>query len=243
MKELIQQVQQWANERGLNKPDQAKTQFLKVLSEYGETCDAIIKREKNGDADIIDGFGDIIVTLIVLANMRSLQLESVYYNALNIKGANEMYFGAFTRHLNHLSYAVAFEGDTGLEHAIECAVEDLYSYITDAGFTPEQCLQAAYNEIKDRKGVTVNGTFIKDEAQSVATETTSKVDLGTLKEGDSVEFRDGDIEEVLSIKFDEQSPEPYKLAGEHFSASFTRNGDWSWNGGETENDIVAIHKA
>lgn len=30
------------------------------------------------------------------------------------------------------------------------------------GLDPEACLQSAYNEIKDRKGVTHNGTFIKN---------------------------------------------------------------------------------
>lgn len=31
------------------------------------------------------------------------------------------------------------------------------------GFDLDTCLQCAYNEIKDRKGQTLNGTFIKDE--------------------------------------------------------------------------------
>jgi hypothetical protein len=30
------------------------------------------------------------------------------------------------------------------------------------GFTPQECLLAAWDEIKDRKGVTVGGTFIKE---------------------------------------------------------------------------------
>ena len=30
------------------------------------------------------------------------------------------------------------------------------------GFDPVNCLEMAYNEIKDRKGVTVGGTFIKE---------------------------------------------------------------------------------
>jgi NTP pyrophosphatase (non-canonical NTP hydrolase) len=246
MQKLIQNVQAWANERGLNKPEQIRNQFLKIMSEYGETCDAIIKREKNGDADIIDGFGDIIVTLIVLANMRSLRLESVYYNALNIKGANEMYFGAFTRHLNHLSYAVAFEGDTGLEHAIECAVEDLYSYIADAGFTPEQCLAAAYSEIKDRKGVTVNGTFIKDEAQ-VADGTKNEVDLSLLEVGDSVEWRNGKTYEVIEL-CDRQGVHifyRYSLGIDNDTMSYQSNGRYigDLDTDISNYDIVAIHKA
>lgn len=32
------------------------------------------------------------------------------------------------------------------------------------GLSPTECLESAYNEIKDRKGKNVNGTFIKDEA-------------------------------------------------------------------------------
>lgn len=31
------------------------------------------------------------------------------------------------------------------------------------GLEPNECLEAAWNEIRDRKGKTVNGTFIKDE--------------------------------------------------------------------------------
>lgn len=30
------------------------------------------------------------------------------------------------------------------------------------GFNPEECLEAAWNEIKDRKGKEVNGVFIKE---------------------------------------------------------------------------------
>lgn len=30
------------------------------------------------------------------------------------------------------------------------------------GFTPAECLEAAWNEIKDRQGKTVNGVFIKN---------------------------------------------------------------------------------
>lgn len=31
------------------------------------------------------------------------------------------------------------------------------------GYTPAECLQAAYNQIKDRTGKTVDGVFVKDE--------------------------------------------------------------------------------
>jgi hypothetical protein len=31
------------------------------------------------------------------------------------------------------------------------------------GLEPKDCLQAAWDEIKDRKGKTVNGVFVKEE--------------------------------------------------------------------------------
>ena len=31
------------------------------------------------------------------------------------------------------------------------------------GFTPSECLEAAWNEIKDRTGKTVDGVFVKEE--------------------------------------------------------------------------------
>jgi NTP pyrophosphatase (non-canonical NTP hydrolase) len=31
------------------------------------------------------------------------------------------------------------------------------------GFTPSECLESAWNEIKDRTGKTVDGVFVKDE--------------------------------------------------------------------------------
>src|SRR5690606_19706439 len=50
-----------------------------------------------------------------------------------------------------------------------CQVGAYYSLFTackelaiENGYTPEECLQHAYNEIKDRKGKFVNGGFIKE---------------------------------------------------------------------------------
>ena len=91
------EVLNWANERGLLKPENKFMQMGKMVSEVGELCDAIIKDDKNGQ---IDGIGDVLVTLIILANQ--------------------------------------------------------------LGYDIEDCLEVAYTEIKNRKGETINGTFIKE---------------------------------------------------------------------------------
>jgi len=48
-----------------------------------------------------------------------------------------------------------------IKDGIGDTIVTLIIYATQNGFNITQCLEAAYNEIKDRKGTTVNGTFIK----------------------------------------------------------------------------------
>lgn len=95
--QLRNDVLVWANERNILKPENKFKQALKMVSEVGELCDAIIKSEK---PNIIDGIGDVLVTVIILAEQLKLD--------------------------------------------------------------PTECLESAYNEIKNRTGKTENGVFVKD---------------------------------------------------------------------------------
>lgn len=108
MRELIENVKNWAEVRGLKEQDPS-IQWMRVTEEVGEIRDALIKPDavlKEGKFATIedalkDGIGDSIVTLIVLAYQLDLDVE--------------------------------------------------------------ECLQVAYDEIKDRQGEIVNGTYIKKE--------------------------------------------------------------------------------
>lgn len=97
--ELIDNITQWADDKGILVSDNIPQQTMKIMEELGETAGAILKNKKTDE--VIDGIGDIFVTVIIL----SKQL----------------------------------------------------------GLDPTKCLEHAWNEIKDRKGKTVNGTFIKQE--------------------------------------------------------------------------------
>ena len=97
MDELINNVKEWADAKGLLKEENSQAQMLKVLEEVGETAGALLK---NKNQEIIDGLGDSFVTLIILCYQLGLE--------------------------------------------------------------PKDCLQTAWDEIKNRKGKTVNGTFIRE---------------------------------------------------------------------------------
>lgn len=97
MNNLIQNVEKWADDKGLLVSENATRQMLKVMEELGETASALAK---NDQEELKDGIGDVFVTMIILAR--------------------------------------------------QC------------GFSSYECLLTAWNEIADRKGVTVDGIFIKD---------------------------------------------------------------------------------
>lgn len=85
--ELFRNVEQWAIIRGLGDPSLSNRQALKVMEEVGETMAALARGRR---ADLKDGIGDSIVTLIILALQSGLSatecLESAYNEIKYRKG-------------------------------------------------------------------------------------------------------------------------------------------------------------
>ncbi len=80
IKELQKLVVQWADQKGLIKPENAPKQFMKVVEELGELSSAIIKEDIDKE---LDGFGDVLVTLIILAEQRNIDLKLALNLAYN----------------------------------------------------------------------------------------------------------------------------------------------------------------
>lgn len=100
--DLSDLVLDWARARKIIPNSTATAQLLKSVSEMGELCDAQAKHDRDG---VIDGIGDVLVTLVIYADLCQLNLT--------------------------------------------------------------ECLEAAYGEIKDRRGtLTEAGIFIKETAGS-----------------------------------------------------------------------------
>ena len=77
----------WANDRKIINPKNASNQFIKVTEELGEIAEGI---NKNNREQIKDSLGDILVTLIILAQDLNLDLldclNSAYKVIQNRKG-------------------------------------------------------------------------------------------------------------------------------------------------------------
>jgi NTP pyrophosphatase (non-canonical NTP hydrolase) len=76
--ELIVAVESWAEARQITKHSTPQAQLMKTVSELGELADATLKNDKAG---IVDGLGDVLVTLIIYARLQGLLLNECLASA------------------------------------------------------------------------------------------------------------------------------------------------------------------
>ena len=72
MRDLIDSVEQWARDRCIIPNSTPQAQLLKCMSELGELSDATLKSDR---PEIVDGIGDVLVTLILYAALQRVSLE------------------------------------------------------------------------------------------------------------------------------------------------------------------------
>lgn len=157
-------VQEWSEARGIYAHSTALAQALKAVSEVGELADATIK----GNIDELrDAIGDVAVCLVNVAYMTESQLDYDYI----FDDVNEVAIDAH----QCVARAVFMVANVGLSTAKSNMAEPMvdvldgsfYSlYITAKVNNLDflDCCEAAWNEIKDRKGrMVAGGAFVKDE--------------------------------------------------------------------------------
>jgi NTP pyrophosphatase (non-canonical NTP hydrolase) len=71
LNELILAVEDWAAARRIIPNSTPQAQLMKTMSELGELADATLKRDPAG---MTDGLGDVLVTLIIYAQLSGLSL-------------------------------------------------------------------------------------------------------------------------------------------------------------------------
>lgn len=65
-------VTQWAEDRKIIPNSNPHAQLMKTMSELGELADATLKRDYGG---VVDGIGDVLVTLILFAKLYHPNLD------------------------------------------------------------------------------------------------------------------------------------------------------------------------
>jgi NTP pyrophosphatase (non-canonical NTP hydrolase) len=70
--ELIENVIQWGNARGIVENSDAKSQYLKLVEEVGELGGAIARGRRD---DMLDACGDIIVVALMIMAIEDTSME------------------------------------------------------------------------------------------------------------------------------------------------------------------------
>ncbi|ALN76763.1 MazG-like family protein [Staphylococcus agnetis] len=71
MNQLIEKVEQWSIDKGLDKGN-SFTQYAKSVEEMGEVAGALCRNRRH---DLKDGIGDVLVTLIILAQQNNVTIQ------------------------------------------------------------------------------------------------------------------------------------------------------------------------
>jgi NTP pyrophosphatase (non-canonical NTP hydrolase) len=158
--EFKENVQQWAESRGIYAHSTPEAQLLKTLSELGELADAVIKGDYDG---LRDAIGDVAVCVVNWAKMVGLLIEKpvcedgvievaeqgvgeICFTIGNILSGNANIFSFDAQFILNMLVGICQSSDTEEKPVI---------------FT--ECCELAWNEIKGRKGrMVAGGAFVKE---------------------------------------------------------------------------------
>ena len=164
MENLIKQIEQWAEDRNIINGTKPIDQAMKLFSEFGELADNVGKGR-----DCRDDIGDVFVVLTIITKQCERRLFD-YIDGISAMLRHPHNKECVSELANHLSNFVSWltipENFNG--EKLIYSVKVLMSICENSGYTLSECLEIAYNDIKDRKGVVYNGLFIKESDPAYA---------------------------------------------------------------------------
>lgn len=166
----IQNVVDWAREKGLFEKSTPIKQFMKTQAEWGEFCDDYLK--ENYDAAKVE-LGDCLVTSIIWATQRGFDPDIIddlmgSYKRIQEGNIDRLIVCDVPQKLSLIG------GGLYCSEAIVMYMSELYEDLNVIAYsmdtTLDDCLHLAYNKISKRSGEMKNGSFIKSEDMAKAKE-------------------------------------------------------------------------
>ena len=159
----------WADERRILDGSTCWNQFGKLIEEAGELGVALAEDDRD---EIKDGIGDCSVVLAIIACQRGLNLatcEAFFTDSGDWKFREEALPGiAYEKlivSLGQLADGITKNKQASVLLAIGQALFCLMVIAGSNFLLVYDCREAAWEEIKDRKGVCLNGVFVKEVAE------------------------------------------------------------------------------
>lgn len=174
--DYIYKITDWAEIRGLNRSDFLAMQLEKSREENAELTQAITKYElgnKDAIVEIKDAIGDIYVTLVVAFKLLK-PIETVYYtfrstvlwHSKDELKTSWICFSELLRTTDTRFYKTFISEekiDVELFKMVVTYINLLDVVAKKYDLELVDCVDYAYNQIKNRTGKMIDGSFVKDE--------------------------------------------------------------------------------
>lgn len=159
----LENVKQWFIDRDLENGGRLDKQSLKLSEEFGELCAGYLKKNEKLTKDSI---GDCAVVIVGLALLIKEDVQEIF-DAVFSNEYDEYYVIECLVFLNRvISNIQLSNGFINKDLYIIDLTRSIYwlkSISKSLGYNFEECFELAYQEIKDRKGRWIDGTFVKEE--------------------------------------------------------------------------------
>lgn len=153
MNELIAKIEQWAEDRNIIKGSKPIDQAMKLFSEFGELADNVGKGR-----DCRDDIGDVFVVLTIMAKQYGISMADMKPHGYDEEDDPKRMITSLCRNLLMFSDA----RNRNKSQSLEWCLGWLIRISHNKGYTLQECVQIAYDDISERKGILWNGVFVKN---------------------------------------------------------------------------------
>jgi len=154
MTDTIELIKKWGADRGITINGTHRGQWYKLASEYGELCDNLAKGK-----DIKDDIGDMFVVLVMISEIGKVDLDKAMNLATCVKWQDADVYdlvGWILLSVGALRYK------SNIDRAVDI-IAALTALAKARSTTLDECIDIAYQDIKERKGfLTAGGVFVKE---------------------------------------------------------------------------------
>lgn len=177
--ELVTLTKKWFIDRDLEHGGRLDKQALKLSEEFGELCAGYLKQNEKLTKDSI---GDCAVVIVGLALLIDVDVHSIFKSADGVRPREAMEsFKLLNANISEFQLSQDLASKGMCRHNLVRAVAYLKSISKALNYDFADCFEVAYNEIKDRKGKWIDGTFVKE--QDLLNVDAGEIDTSLIKAG------------------------------------------------------------
>lgn len=155
----LEKVKQWFIDRDLENGGRLDKQSLKLSEEFGELCAGYLKKNEKLTKDSI---GDCAIVIVGLALLIKADVQEIF-KALEIDKEVMTCFIFLSQNISEFQFFQEFYVKDITKSYLKRTIGWLKSLSTALGYDFEECFELSYQEIKDRKGKWIDGTFVREE--------------------------------------------------------------------------------